>query len=115
MLWKTFKKLSSMNCFVACAETMIAEGSNTNAIKLVIPTLVSPANVFSATGVTLTDAVPTVEFVLLDQDQAAAVSILTFDTTNVSGVKVTLFDKSDAEVKTTEVRNRFQFSIVIVL
>lgn len=85
-----------------CAETMIAEGSNTNAIKVVIPTLVSPANVFSATGVTLTDAVPTVEFVLLDQDQAAAVSILTFDTTNVSGVKVTLFDKSDAEVKTTE-------------
>lgn len=94
---------------------MIAEGSNTNAINVVIPTLVSPANVFSPTGITLMDAVPTVEFVLLDQDQAAAVSILTFDTTNASGVKVTLFDKSNAEVKTTEVCNRFQFPIVMPL
>lgn len=82
---------------------MIEEGSNTNAIIVVLPTTLTPASVFSTTGISLTGTEPRIEFVLLDVDQTAAVSTLTFVTSNVSKVKVTLLDKTNAEVKTTEV------------
>lgn len=85
-----------------CVETMIAQGSNTNAISIVLPSLTSPLNILSGTGVSLVEPTPKLEFILLDQDESSAVTTVTFDTTNVSKVKVTLLDKDNTEVKTTE-------------
>lgn len=74
-----------------------------DAVDIVYPTLTNPLNVFISSGITITGSTPKLEFVLRDQDKTAAVSTVSFETTNVSKVKITLLDKLAAEVKSVEV------------